>query len=171
MLHSQWNGGQYHVTQDCDSSHQLGCCVSLNVVRIKPIAVCFLIFAHRSPCQQCHDSVAGPDVGRSAAGIEFLAYHSNFVVHHFELKACQKLPSPPRQTFPVGNQGLIPSLHCPGSTSMALYIYPSTQTGFQSSWWDTHAPGIWQFHSDNTENCLLPAILESKRMNVTVYSP
>ena len=41
----------------------------------------------RSPCQQCHDSVAGPDIGRSAAGAEFLFYHSNFVVHHLELKA------------------------------------------------------------------------------------
>ena len=28
------------------------CCVSFNVVRIKPIDVCFLIFARRSPCQQ-----------------------------------------------------------------------------------------------------------------------
>ena len=67
--------------------HRLGCCVSLNVVRIKPIDVFFLIFAHQSPCQQCHDSVAGPDVGRSAAGAEFLFYYSNFVVHQLELKA------------------------------------------------------------------------------------
>ena len=67
--------------------HRLGCCVSLNVVRIKLIDVFFLIFAHRSPSQQCHDSVAGPDVGRSAAGAEFLFYYSNFVVHQLELKA------------------------------------------------------------------------------------
>ena len=38
-------------------------------------------------CQQCHGSVAGPDVGRSAASAEFLFYHSNFVVHQLELKA------------------------------------------------------------------------------------
>ena len=54
---------------------------------LKPIDVCFHIFAQRSPCQQYQDSVAGPDEGRWAAGIEFLVYHSNFVVHHFELKA------------------------------------------------------------------------------------
>ena len=84
---NKWNAGQYHASEDCDCPHRLGCCVRLNVVRIKPIDVCFLIFAHRSPCQQCHDSVAGPDVRRSAAGAEFLFYHSNFVAHHLELKA------------------------------------------------------------------------------------
>ena len=41
----------------------------------------------QSPCQQCHDSVAGPDVGWSAGGAEFLFYHSNFVVHQLKLKA------------------------------------------------------------------------------------
>ena len=56
-------------------------------VRIKPNDVCFLIFAHRSPCQQCHDYVAVPDVGRSAAGVGFLLYHSNFIAHRLELKA------------------------------------------------------------------------------------
>ena len=61
-----------------------------------------------------------------------------------------KLLSPPRQTFPVGNQDLTPPLHCPGSTSMTLYIYPRTQTGCQSSWWDTHALDIWQFHCQIT---------------------
>ena len=86
-LHLQRNEGQYHAFEDCDCPHRLGCCVSLNVVRIKPIDVCFLIFAHWSPCQQCHDSVAGPDVGRSVAGAEFLFYHSNFVVYHLKLKA------------------------------------------------------------------------------------
>ena len=48
--------------------------------------------------------------------------------------------------FSVGNQGLTPPLHCPGSTLMTLYIYPRTQTGCKSSWWDTHALDIWQFH-------------------------
>ena len=62
----------------------------------------------------------------------------------------KKLPPPSRQTFPVGNQGLTPSLHCPGSTLMTLYINPRTQTGFQSSWWDTHAPDIWEFHCQIT---------------------
>ena len=52
-----------------------------------PSMYCFLIFAHQSPCQKCHDSVAGPDVGRSAAGVEFLFNHSNFVVPHLETKA------------------------------------------------------------------------------------
>ena len=51
-FHSQWNEGQYHVSEDCNCPHRLGCCVSLNVVGIKPIDVCFLIFARRSPCQQ-----------------------------------------------------------------------------------------------------------------------
>ena len=50
----------------------------------------------------------------------------------------QKLPSPDRQTFPVGNQGLTPTLHYPGYTSMILYIHPRTQTGFKLSWWDTY---------------------------------
>ena len=48
---------------------------------------CMFHFAHQSPCQQCHDPVAGPDIGRSAAGAEFLFYHSNVVVHQLELKA------------------------------------------------------------------------------------
>ena len=86
-LHSQWDKGQYHASEDCDCPHRLGCCVSLNVVCIKPIDVWFLIFAHWSPCQQCRDSVAGPDVGRSAAGAEFPFYHSNFVILQLELKA------------------------------------------------------------------------------------
>ena len=103
-------------------------------------------FAHRSHCQRCNDSVAGPDVGRSAAGIEFLVYHSNFVVHDFELKARKNC----RQTFLIGNQGLTPPLHCPGSTSVTLYVYPRIQTGFQSLWWDTHALDIWQFHFQKT---------------------
>ena len=49
----------------------------------------FSIFSptDRSPSQQYHDSVAGPNVGRSAAGAEFLFYNSNFVVHQLELKA------------------------------------------------------------------------------------
>ena len=54
-----------------------------------------------------------------------------------------KLPS--SQTFPVGNHGLKSPLHYPGSTLMTLYIYPRTQTGCKSSWWDTHAVDIWQF--------------------------
>ena len=33
---------------------------------------------------------------------------------------------------------------------MTLYIYPRTQTGFQSSWWDTYALDIWQFHCQIT---------------------
>ena len=124
----------------------IGLLCSFNVVLIKPIDVCFLIFAHWSPCQQCHDSVAGLDVGRSAAGVEFLFYHSNFVVHQIQLKASNKMLSPPRQTFLVGNQGLAPPLHCPGSMLMTLYIHPWTQTGCKYSWWDTDALDIWQFH-------------------------
>ena len=96
-LHSQWNESQYHASEDCP--HLLGCCFSFNVVRTKPIDVCFLSLAHRSPCQQCYDSVADPDIARSAAGVKFLFYHSNFVVHHLELKARKTLPLSPRQTF------------------------------------------------------------------------
>ena len=33
---------------------------------------------------------------------------------------------------------------------MTLYIYPRTQTGCKSSWWDTHALDIWQFHCQIT---------------------
>ena len=61
--------------------------VSVWISFASSIDVCFLIFAYRSPCQQCHDSVAGHGVGRSAAGVEFLFYHSNFVNHHPELKS------------------------------------------------------------------------------------
>ena len=71
--------GQYNAAEDCGCLHLFGCCVSLNIVRIKSIDVCFLIFGYRSPCQQCHDYVAGHGVGRSAAGVEFIFYHSNFV--------------------------------------------------------------------------------------------
>ena len=39
------------------------------------------------PVNGVNDIVAGPDVGRSAAGAEFNFYHSNFVVLHLELKA------------------------------------------------------------------------------------
>ena len=78
-----------------------------------------------------------------------------------------KLSLPPRQAFPVGNEGLTPPLHCPGH----LYIYPRTQTGCKSSWWDTCPLYSTISLLDNTENCRLPAILEIKRMSVTVYSP
>ena len=54
-----------------------------------PSMYVFIIFAHRSPCQQCYDFVAGPDVSKSAAAVEFIVYHSNFVVHYFEVKACE----------------------------------------------------------------------------------
>ena len=38
-LHSQWNEGHYHASEYCDCPHRLGCCVSVNVVRIKSIDV------------------------------------------------------------------------------------------------------------------------------------
>ena len=85
--YSQWNDGQYHASEDCDCPHCLYCCVSFNGIRIKPIDVCFPIVARRPPCQQCHDSVADPDRGRSAADVDFLFNHSNLAVHHVKLKA------------------------------------------------------------------------------------
>ena len=73
----------------CDYPHLLGCCVSLNAGWHQAIDVYLLIFSHQLSCQKCHDSLAGPDVGWSVAGVEFLLYNSNFVVHHLKLKARQ----------------------------------------------------------------------------------
>ena len=56
-----------------------------------------------------------------------------------------KLPSSPRRLFQLVTKAS-QHLHYPGSTSMTLCINPRTQTCYKSSWWDTHAIDIWQFH-------------------------
>ena len=141
--------------------------MKVSIMPLKSIDVCFLIFAHRSPCQQCRDSVAGPDVGWSAAGIEFLVYHSNFVVHHFELKALKNCRHHPVK---LGNQGLTPPL----CTAQAPHRWLCTFTqGPKLIFMMRHTCPSHLTISllDTIENCLLPAILENKHMNVTVYSP
>ena len=126
--------------------HRLGCCVRLNVVRIKPINVWFLIFAHQLPCRQCHDSAAGPDVGRWAAGVGFLFYHSNIVVHHLELEARKNCRHHLVRLFQFKPRphsiSTLPRPHIDDFVHL-----PKTQTGW---WWDTHALDIWQFHCQIT---------------------
>ena len=96
------------------------------------------------------------------------------LIQSLQTQSPQILPSPPGQTFPVVNQGHTPPLHCPGSTSMTLYIYPRTR---DLNWYPIfmiRCTCPWHLTislSDNTENCMLPAMLESKRMNVTMYFP
>ena len=170
-LHSQWNESQYRALEDCDCAHWLDCFVSLNLVRIKPIDVFFLIFAHRSHCLQCHDSVAGPDVGQSAAGAAFLFYHSNFVVHQLELKACKNCCNclahfsswepRPHTTSTLPRIHIDDFVHLPNDPNWSIIL----MMRHTCSWHLTMSL------SDYTENCLLPVILENKRMSVTVYSP
>ena len=127
-----------------DSRGKMACQrLNLNAIHIKPINVCFPIFSHRSPCQQCHDSVAGPDIGRSAAGVDFLFYHSNFAIHHPELKARKNCRQHRVRFFQLLTKA---SHHLYTAQTPHWWPCTLTQTSCKSSWWDTHALSIWQFH-------------------------
>ena len=121
--------------------------------------------------QQCYDSVAGPDVGRSAAGVEFLFYPSNFVVHQLEFKAHKNC----RHCL-VNFSSWLRRPHTT-STLPRIHIEDFVLLPKDPNWLQIFMMGhTCRWHltislSDYTENCLLPAIFESKSMSVTVYSP
>ena len=86
-------------SKDYDYPHRLDCCISLYAGSHLALQCMFAHF--RSPCHQCHDSIAGPNVGWSAACFKFLLYHSNFVIPHFQLKARQNCRRHLVRLFPL----------------------------------------------------------------------
>ena len=54
---------------------------------------------------------------------------------------------------------------------MTLYIHPRNQTGCKSSWWDTHAVDIWQFHCRITPKTVCYHPYWKASAWVPLYSP
>ena len=114
------------------------------------------------------------EIAAISAGVEFLLYHSNNVVHTSNppLPVVSTSSNPPpcrvnlvRLSLPVGNQGLTQHPHYRVPNWRLCTFTQGPKTGCKSLWWDTHSFDIWQFH-----HSLLLATLYNPILNTSMVS-